>query len=210
MHDILFKDRHDAGEQLAKALKKYTEHKNAHIVALPRGGLFVAAPIAEKLKLPLDVLLVHSMKHPKDKETKIGGLSESGIFAIDAALSKKLSQVRVKLLIEESKSHLRQRGEYYRKAKKRIPVTGKTIIIIDDGIDTGTTMKTAIESIRKEHPEEIIVAVPITRAESMKALRPYAEDFICLRKPEQFEGISKAYYDFLTISDEEALRILET
>lgn len=203
----MFKDRIDAGLQLAEKLMKF-EDKNVVVLAIPRGGLPLGAVVATALEAPLDVALTKKIGHPFQKEYAIGAVSLQGIILTD---SLKVS----KRYIEEETARIREklkvRQEQYYKQRSPVNLKNKTVIVVDDGIATGNTLLATVELIVKQHPKEIIVAIPVAPDTAIKRLEatPNVDEVICLQTPHNFRAVGQFFKEFYQVSDEEAIQLLE-
>jgi putative phosphoribosyl transferase len=173
-----FKDRADAGRRLAKALEKY-RNKKPLILALPRGGVPVASEIASALNAPLDLI-------------QMAGVNDADFKAVcDSELAE-----------------IERRRQRYLGTRERVDVTGRTAIVVDDGIATGATMRAALQATRMRKPKKLVLAVPVAPTETVAALRWDADDVICLEENEFFGAIGFYYRDFSQVSDEEVIKLL--
>lgn len=202
---MLFRDRHDAASKLIPYLERYKNDQGI-VLAVPRGGVPIGYIIAKNYNLPMELLLTKKIGHPESGELAVGAVSlEDHIiderFHIPAAyLEKEVKKIR---------ANLRDRYKKFMGENHQAPdIENKTVIIVDDGIATGNTMLAAIKMMRKKNPRKIIVAVPVAPPETVKKLKPYADDFICLHSPVDFLGVGQFYMDFSEVSDEEVSRLL--
>ncbi|HEY4517471.1 MAG TPA: phosphoribosyltransferase family protein [Candidatus Paceibacterota bacterium] len=205
----MFADREDAGKQLAEKLARY-KSEDAVVLALPRGGVAVGYEIAQALKLPFDIVVVRKIGPPGNPEYAVCAVDEKGTRLCNEGEARKVDE---KWLAEETE---RQRQEAVRRIKKyrgnRAPAAlqGKTVIIVDDGIATGLTMRLAVAAIKKQRPQKIIVAVPVAPLDAMRELRKEAE-VVVLEPPEEFMGAVGAHYkNFPQVEDEEVIRLLNS
>ena len=208
---IKFKNREDAGRQLAERLKKYAKEE-AIIYALPRGGVVLGFEIAQALLLPLDIVITRKIGHPSNAEYAIGAVDEDGTLVLNEAEAISVNQQWLEKEIEKQKGEARRRGILYRKGKQRPDIVGRVAIIVDDGIATGFTMRLAVKVIKSQHPEKIIIAVPVASSESIHELKKEGiDEVIVLEPPEEFLGTVGAYYqEFSQVSDEEVIKLLES
>lgn len=206
-----FKDRSEAGREVAKALSAYANKKDAIVLALPRGGVPVAAAVAEELSLPLDIWLVRKLGVPGHEELAMGALSMGGICHIDQEITRELGipEQAVKETIVQEYQELERRNKLYRHDMSLPDLKVKTAIVVDDGLATGSTMHAAILSLRKAQAKKIIAAVPVGAVPSCSLLRNEADDVICVQTPDPFWGVGQWYSDFSQVSDEEVLEILD-
>ncbi|MEW6748149.1 MAG: phosphoribosyltransferase family protein [Candidatus Micrarchaeota archaeon] len=204
----MFRDRYDAGMRLSEALSHYKGRKDAIVLAIPRGALQIGEVLHKELGLPLDIIVTKKIPHPISEEYAIGAVGPGGeCFLTEAAEGIETAHIererkRLAGVVEEK--YVRYRGK---RAKPEL--AGKVVIIIDDGIATGSTMLAAIHVVRKQKPARIVVAVPVGPADTIKALEKEADEFVCLDTPSEFFAIGQFYQDFTQIEDEEAIAILK-
>jgi predicted phosphoribosyltransferase len=205
----LFRNRIEAGLELAKHLKSYQGDSMAVVLAIPRGGLVLGRVIAEKLRLDLDVVLVKKIGHPVNPELAIGAVG-LGAEHWDADILKKtdVPDSYVAARIRDIRRSLRSREEMYRSAKAPIPLLGKTAILIDDGVATGGTMMAAIWQARLRHPARVVVATPVASWSAFRLIARTADQIVCPHVSEDFTAIGEFYEEFGAISDAEALQLL--
>jgi len=203
-----FESRDDAGELLAKKLDKFKE--NAVALAIPRGGIVVGAAVAKRLKIPLDLIIIRKLGAPGNPELAIGATTSKGGIVLDRDLIDKLD-IPSKYVHAE---HLRQLTEARRRQKlylkeDRTEFTGKTVILVDDGIATGSTIEAAIHAVREELPDKIIIAAPVAPPDTVDRLKLIADEVVVLSTPEPFYAIGEFYSDFPQVSDEEVIELLQ-
>lgn len=206
-----FADRHDAGRQLARALSGY-RGRNPVVLALPRGGVPVAAEIAVALHAPLDLLLVRKIGHPAQPELAIGAVvdGEHPIIVRNEELIR-LAHVSDRAFDELCRAELKEierRRAVYLGNRSQPGVEGRVVIVVDDGIATGTTVKSALGAIRRLHPKELVLAVPVAPREAIDELRPEVDNLVCLSMPEPFGAVGRFYKSFRQLDDEDVLSIL--
>jgi predicted phosphoribosyltransferase len=203
----MFKDRIDAGNQLAERLAEYKE-KNVVVLAIPRGGLPIGAIVAKALKAPLDVALSKKIGHPYHKEYAIGAVSMEDIILSDA---KGISKEYLEEETARIRKKLKERQAQYYQNRAPQPLKGKTVIIIDDGIATGNTLLVTVDLVSHRKPEKIIVAIPVAPESGILKLKgnPNVDEVICLQVPYHFQAVGQFYEAFEQVSDQEAIRILE-
>lgn len=206
---ILFQNREEAGEQLAQLLKDY-QNTETIVYALPRGGVILGKIIAEKLKTPLDLIIVRKIGHPSNPEYAIGAISENGATLYNE--TEKESQDQAWLKQEEAKEQAEaiRRRHRYLPEKKMISAKNKIALLVDDGIATGLTMLLAIKEIKKQKPKKIIVAIPVIPGDTLIKLQANADKVIFIEAPQLFLGAIGAYYsDFSQLADETVISILK-
>lgn len=200
----MFQDRIDAGLALSRLLQHY-KHVDGVTLAIPRGGVPVAFPISRLLHLPLQIILSKKIGHPLHKEFAIGAVSLTGqIIAPNAFATEKYIQQETVHIREQLKARYVQ----YMGNKKPIPLKDKIVIIIDDGIATGYTLLSTIEMIRNEAPKKVVVAVPVASKQAAVKISEVADEFICVWIPSRFHSVGEFYEDFMQVSDEEVIQML--
>lgn len=209
MSEISFKDRTEAGEKLAGFLEKY-RNKEAIILALPRGGVPVAKVVAKKLILPLGLVIVRKIGHPFNSEYAVAAISENGQIIQN---DEEVKDIDARWFDEESKKQLeeaKRRREKYWGGRQLIDLSGKTAIIVDDGLATGLTMRAAIKEVKNQKPKEIVVAVPVAPKDTANIIKKEVDKFIAVTIPKFFMGAVGNYYDnFPQITDEEVINIIK-
>jgi putative phosphoribosyl transferase len=209
-HPSRFENRLTAGRLLAKKLSHYHDIDNLIVLGLPRGGIPVASVIAQQLEKPLDIYLVSKITSPFNEELAIGALTSSGDLTISKDLIQRLdiSDAELEELIDSKKRLLEDRAKLLRGKRKFLSLEGKTIILVDDGMATGSTMALAVSSIRKLHPKKIIVAVPVASEEAVHQLKSLADEVVVELVPEFFYSVSMWYSDFRQTTDGEVIELL--
>jgi len=211
MQDLPFRDRVQAGESLSRKLKRYADRADVLVLALPRGGVPVAREVARVLHVPLDVFLVRKLGTPGQEELAMGAIASGGIRVLNDEVVDALKvppevidAVTAKELLE-----LARRERLYREGRPAPDVTDRTVILIDDGLATGSTMRAAVAALRQAKPKRIVVAVPVAAAPTCRDLRGEADEVVCLHTPEPFYSVGFWYEDFSQTSDEEIREMLE-
>lgn len=208
----MFKDRADAGHQLARALERFRSI-NPLILALPRGGMVVGAEVARQLGCALDVLLVKKLRAPGNPELALGAICEEGRAFLNEEMVRATGADAAYLEneIQERLAEITAQRELYRAVKDRIPATGRTIILVDDGLATGATMIAAAQVVSRAGPERLIVAVPVGPPETVSQLETMKEidEIVCLYSPESFGGVGRFYQDFSQVPDVTVAGLLE-
>lgn len=207
----VFKNRFDAGERLTKSLQPYQNDPNAVVLALPRGGVPVAYPIAKKLRLPLHVFVVRKLGAPFQEELAMGAISSGDIIFLndDVISGLGISQTELDRIIAAKKAELACREKKYYHDKSFPILKGKNIILVDDGIATGATLHAAIMALRKLSPKKLIVAIPVAPREALSQFASLVDELICLHPATTFYGVGAFYDDFSQTTDEEVIRLLE-
>jgi putative phosphoribosyl transferase len=207
----LFKDRADAGRALAGRVMRAISDPNPLILALPRGGVPVAFEVARALRAELDIFLVRKLGVPGHEELAVGALASGGIRILNHSLISDLhlSQQVIEQITAREQRELERREALYRAGRPAIPVRGRTIVLIDDGLATGASMKAASKALRAEDPQRLIVAVPIGAQQTCDEFRGEVDEVICVATPEPFLAVGIWYEDFEQTSDEEVQSLLE-
>jgi predicted phosphoribosyltransferase len=206
-----FKDRTEAGQKLALALAKYTDRQPA-ILALPRGGVPVAAEVASALEAPLDLLLVRKIGVPFQPELAMGAVVDGAMPIVvrneDVIRSAGIEETEFKTVCDAELAEIERRRRRYIGGRERVDVAGRTAIVIDDGIATGATTRAALRAVRMRNPKTLVLAVPVAPSESLAALRRESDDLVCLEDYVDFGAIGFYYRDFRQVSDEEVVELL--
>jgi len=204
----MFTDRQEAGKRLVEKLAEY-RGRDAVVVALPRGGIPVGAEVADTLGLPLDIAVVRKVGHPQDPEYAVGVTDEKGTFLCNEAEAQAVDQNWLRREVERQRKEAERRSALYRGAGGKRTLRGKIVIVVDDGIATGLTMRGALRSIREEQPKALIVAVPVAPHDVVTELREEVDAVVVLGEAEEYLGAVGAYYDeFPQVSDEEVIELL--
>ncbi len=205
-----FENRADAGRRLAGRLSAYAGRSDVVVLALPRGGVPVAAAVASRLAAPLDVFLVRKLGVPGHEELAMGAIAEGGTLVVGQRVVADLGIPPSTLdrVAARERHELDRRAAAYRGGRPRPSVNGRIVIIIDDGLATGATMEAAVEALRRERPARILVAVPVGAAETCARLARVADDVICLLTPDSFMAVGQWYDDFTQTSDAEVQALL--
>jgi putative phosphoribosyl transferase len=210
MENVRFRDRVDAGRQLAYKLGDYAARHDVLVLALPRGGLPVAFEVARALGAPLDVFVVRKIGVPGLEELAMGAVASGGAVVVNRTVVEGLGVTEEQLneLAEAEKAELAWRDELYRQGRPPLPVRGQTVIVVDDGLATGSTMSAAILALRALEPARIVVAVPVAPIEARADIATQADEVVCVATPESFRGVGQFYEDFRQTSDDEVHALL--
>jgi putative phosphoribosyl transferase len=206
-----FADRAEAGRILAEQLAAYAGRDDVIVLALPRGGVPVAYEVASVLDAPLDVFLVRKLGAPGQEELAMGAIASGDVVVINDEVIKALrvpAEVVETKIVSERKE-LARRESIYRGDRPPLEVTGRTVILVDDGLATGSTMRAAVTALRRQHPARIVVAVPIGAASTCAELEAIADECICAFTPDPFRAVGLWYGDFAQTSDDEVSVLLD-
>lgn len=212
----MFRDRADAGRQLAETLSATIGKKDDDIVvlALPRGGVPVAAEIAKALGAPLDLVLVRKIGHPSQPELALGAVADGDqphIFVNqDVAAMAGISRPEIEALTPPLLAEIERRRKTYLDGRAPLPVKGKTAIVVDDGAATGATFKMALEAIAQQEPARVIAALPVAPPRVAHQLEDLADEVICLLRPDMFAAVGQFYQRFLPVEDAEVVDIMKS
>jgi putative phosphoribosyl transferase len=207
-----FRNRTDAGQQLAARLAGYGGRSDVTILALPRGGVPVASEVATRLEAPLDVFMVRKLGVPGHPELAMGAIAEGGIEVLSEDLIRDLGIPRalVQQVAVRERLELERRDVLYRGERKTPAVRDRTVIVVDDGLATGASMQAAVLALRQHAPACIIVAVPVGARETCELLRRLADQVVCVATPEPFNAVGLWYEEFAQTTDDEVRRLLAT
>jgi putative phosphoribosyl transferase len=207
----LFRDRSEAGRVLAARVIGSISDQDPLVLALPRGGVPVGFEVARALRAELDIFLVRKLGAPGHEELAIGALASGGIRILNEALIKdlRLSQKIIEQITTREQRELERREALYRAGRAAIPVRGRTIVLTDDGLATGASMKAASKAVRAKGPHRLIVAVPVAARQTCDELRDDVDEVICAETPEPFMAVGSWYEDFRQTTDEEVRLLLE-
>lgn len=206
-----FKDRRDAGRKLAQKLSAYAVKPDIVVLALPRGGVPVAYEVALALSAPLDVFIVRKLGLPGREELAMGAVASGGVRVLNGDIVRMLSipEEVINIVTKRELRELQRREELYRGNRPTPEVSERTILLIDDGLATGASMRAAIAGLRAQDPARIVVAVPAAAPEACEAFRTEVDEIVCAITPEPFYGVGRWYEDFSQVTDEEVRMLLE-
>jgi putative phosphoribosyl transferase len=205
-----FHDRREAGQLLGRALARYRDRPDLIVLALPRGGVPVAYEIARDLKAPLDVFVVRKLGVPWQPELAMGAIAGKGTEVLngDVVTAYNIPPHVIRAVAEREGHELRRRLQEYRGDRPFPSLGNHTVILVDDGLATGSTMRAAVSAIRQEHPRSIVVAVPVAALSACREFEADVDDVVCLRTPPDFAAVGRWYEDFSETSDEEVRQLL--
>jgi predicted phosphoribosyltransferase len=208
---VLFHDRADAGRVLAGRLAHYAGRRDVIVLALPRGGVPVAFEVAQALRAPLDVFLVRKLGVPGQRELAMGALATGGVRVLneDVVNALGIPDEVIDAVAAEEQDELGRREHEYRGDRPPPDVRGRVVILIDDGLATGSTMRAAVAALRRQGPARIVVAVPVGAPETCADLAEEADEVVCARTPEPFYAVGRWYDDFSQTTDEEVRELLD-
>jgi len=209
--DGSFRNRRDAGRILASYLAQYADRPDVVILALPRGGVPVGFELARALRAPLDVMVVRKLGVPGHEELAMGAIASGGVRILNHDVIQMLG-IRpdtFECVAEQEQQELARREAAYRGNRGPAAVKGRTVILVDDGLATGSTMRAAVAALRTLQPSRIVIAVPTAAAETCHELKAEADDVVCAMTPTPFFGVGQWYDDFSQTTDEEVHRLLQ-
>jgi len=208
---MIFADRREAGRFLASKLTEYADRPNVLVLGLPRGGVPVAYEVAKALHAPLDVFLVRKLGLPGREELAMGAIASGGVLVLNEDLVRGLGITKdvLESVIAAEQKELERREQMYRGDRPPPDVRGRTVILVDDGLATGSSMRAAVAALRQQGPARIIVAVPIGAPETCSEFEREADDVICAVTPQPFHAVGLWYRDFSQTTDEEVHELLE-
>ncbi len=206
----MFRDRVDAGGKLAKQLSTYANRSDVIVLGIPRGGVPVAFEVANALNAPLDVFLSRKLGVPGQEELAFGAVATGGIRVLDHELidAVGIPEHEIERITEHVKMELERREDVYRSGRPPLDVEGQTVILVDDGIATGSSMRAAINALRQMKPARIVIAVPVAPVSTCERLREDVDELVCIDTPEPFFAIGQFYEDFSQLTDEEVTLLL--
>lgn len=206
-----YADRSEAGRVLAEALRRYAGDDSVVVLGLPRGGLPVAWEVARALNAPLDVLTVRKIGVPGHRELAMGAIASGGFRVLDDALIAGLGvpPEAVSAVIAEEERELARRDQLFRSGRPAVPLKDRTVILVDDGLATGSTMRVAVKAVRAQSPRRVVVAAPVGSREACALLSEEADEVVCPSTPWNFRAVGQWYVDFSQTTDDEVVALLE-
>jgi len=209
---MLFKDRHDAGLKLSAKLEKYRDQPRTIVLGLARGGVVVAHTVAQVLNLPLDVIVIRKVGAPDQEELAIGAVNEYGMGYLNEGLihSLNINPDYIRKEVDKQKKAAQQRAALYRKGIEKADIKGQTVIVVDDGIATGASVRAALIGLKKQGAGKIVLAVPVAAVDSLRSLSHDVSEMVCLYAPADFMAVGEFYQKFDQTSDEEVMRLLQS
>lgn len=208
---MTFQNRTEAGQELARQLMHYANRPDVLVLGLPRGGVPVAAVVARALHAPLDTILVRKLGVPGQEELALGAVASGGSLVLNEAVVQGLDipEQVIEAIIAREQQELARRERLYRGGRPGFEIGGRVIILVDDGLATGASMRAAIAALRQQQPARIVMAVPVAPPPVYQELRGEADEAVCLLTPEPFLGVGRWYEDFSATTDEEVRGLLE-
>lgn len=208
---MIYRDRREAGKRLARHLMHFAGDPSVVVLALPRGGVPVGFEIAEALAAPLDVLVVRKLGMPGHEEYAMGAVASGGLLVRNEEAVRWLgiAEETMAAVAAREREEVARRDRLYRGDRPPIDVRGRTVLLVDDGLATGTSMRVALEALRKQEPKEVIVAVPVGAADTCREIHQVADQVVCPARPEPFEAVGLWYDDFSQTTDAEVRELLE-
>jgi predicted phosphoribosyltransferase len=207
----IFADRHEAGQRLAQALERYAGRTDVLVLALPRGGVPVAYEIAEAIDAPLDIFVVRKLGMPGHPEYAMGAIASGGVRVVsdDVIRWYGISPAAIDAIARDELAELERREREYRRGRPMTDLRGRTVILVDDGLATGSTMRAAVHAVRALGPARVVVAVPVGAPSTCQEFNGIADEVVCARTPEPFSAVGLWYRDFSQTSDSEVRALLE-
>jgi putative phosphoribosyl transferase len=208
---MLFRDRTEAGRLLAAELSRYAHRPDVLVLGLPRGGVPVAYEVAQALEAPLDVFVVRKLGLPGQEELAVGAIASGGARVLNEEVVKALeiSNEVIDSIATQEQAELERRERVYRGDRPWPEVRGRVVILVDDGLATGSTMRAAVAALRRQQPARIVVAVPVAAPETCEEFRAIADEIVCLDTPEPFYAVGLWYRDFGQTTDEQVRSLLD-
>ena len=206
-----FRDRTEAGELLAERLAGYANQPDVIVLALPRGGVPVGCEVAQALNAPLDVFVVRKLGVPGHEELAMGAIASGGVRVLNGSVIEglRISDQVIDVVAESELRELERRERAYRDDRPTPQVRGRTVILVDDGIATGATMRAAVKALRQLEASRIVVAAPTAALSTVREMRPEVDEFVTVMTPADFAGVGQWYEDFSQTTDEEARALLD-
>jgi predicted phosphoribosyltransferase len=211
MFGLRFRDRIEAGQLLGRELTaRLGDVDDAIVLALPRGGVPVGAEVAKALGAPLDVFIVRKLGVPGHEELAMGAIASGGVRVLnrDVLDYARITQQQIDAVVAREERELSRREAEYRGKRAPLDVRGRTVIIVDDGLATGSTMRAAVQALRAMEPKRVVVAVPVGAVQTCEEIREIVDEMVCLRTPEPFEAVGLWYDDFTQTTDAEVHALL--
>jgi len=208
---MMYKDRQDAGKYLASYLMEYANRPDVLVLGLPRGGVPIAYEVAQALNAPLDVFIVRKLGVPGHEELAMGAIATGGVRVLNEDVVQQLHipPEVIKAVTDQELQELERRERQYRDERPLPDVSGRVVILVDDGLATGSTMRAAVAALREMHPARIVVAVPVAAPSVCESFTQIVDQMVCAQTPEPFYAVGLWYQDFSQTSDEEVRHLLQ-
>jgi predicted phosphoribosyltransferase len=209
--DQVFRDRQDAGIQLAARLLRYAGDPKVLVLGLPRGGVPVAYQVARRLEAPLDIFVVRKLGVPGHRELAMGAIATGGVRVLnpEVVTALRINEPVIAAVAAQEQNELERQQHAYRGDVPFPDLAGRIVIVVDDGLATGSTMRAAVKALRQMQPARIVVAAPVAAAETCRSLAAEADEVVCVSTPELFHAVSMWYQEFSQTTDEEVRTLLE-
>lgn len=209
--NLPFQDRSDAGRLLGQELRRFAGRDDVIVLALPRGGVPVAFEVADALGVELDLMLVRKLGAPGQEELAMGAIASGGARVLNADVVQSLlvSEAAIEVAVQRESRELERRERAYRGTRPPPRIAGRTVLLVDDGLATGATMRAAVAAVRALHPASVVVAVPVAPPETLRSLETEADEVVCLAAPPMFYAVGQWYADFPQTTDEEVVALLQ-
>lgn len=208
----LFRDRMDAGRKLAAGMHSLEGAEDLMVLALPRGGVPVAAEVAKKLNAPLDVLIVRKVGLPDFPELAMGAVASGDVEVVNEDVISRwgIEAEQFKRIADRELKEVVRRDSLYRQGRDPLDVAGKIVVLVDDGVATGSTIKAAIAALRKMRIKSIVIGVPVSAPDTLRELQALADEVVCVDAPAGFRAVGGSYQNFSQTSDEEVINLLSS
>jgi putative phosphoribosyl transferase len=209
--DERYRNRNEAGRVLADLLKRYAGRDDVVVLALPRGGLPVGAEIAQALAVPLDVFVVRKLGVPGHEELAMGAIASGDVRVLNEEVVREMgiSEKDIEAVASREREELKRREGEYRGDRKPTELDGRTVILVDDGLATGSTMRAAVQAVKNSNPDRVVVAVPAAAPSVCRRFEAEVDEVVCAMTPEPFYAVGAWYQDFAQLTDRDVRRILE-
>lgn len=206
-----YRDRRHAGAELAARLHHLEGRNDVVVLALPRGGVPVGYEVARAIGAPLDVFLVRKLGLPDHRELAMGAIASGGVRVLNDEVVSwyRVPQTAIEAVAREEQAELERREREYRAGRTVVPLQGRVVVLVDDGLATGSTMKAAVQAVRAHHPAKIVVAVPVGSPDTCQEFADISDEIVCARAPERFAAVGQWYRDFSQTTDEEVRDLLQ-
>jgi len=208
---MIFRNRAEAGQRLAASLAKFKNREDVIVLGVPRGGVPIAFEVATTLNLPLDIFVLRKLGVPGHEELAFGAIGSGGVRVLNTSVVEQcgISDLEIASVTRAEEEELERRERLYRGSRPRLDVRGWTVILVDDGIATGSSAMAAIRALRQMKPTAVVIATPVAPQHTCDLLRREVDELLCVEMPEPFYGVGQFYRDFAQVSDEEVNELLD-